>query len=121
MRHSVPSPPAAIVSCHLEQPLRDEVWDRFAALQRRRPGGFDVIALMRPPDAAYGEDEERWLARARVVASNGPFGLHTHWTSPTHARPTGGEPAQRVRSETDWMRGHRRPQLDPCAATAPPA
>ena len=100
----MPSPPAAIVSCHLEQPLRDEVWDRFAALQRRRPGGFDVIALMRPPDAAYGEDEERWLARARVVASDGPFGLHTHWTSPTHARPTGGEPAQRVRSETDWMR-----------------
>ena len=104
MRHSVPSPPAAIVSCHLEQPLRDEVWDRFAALQRSRPGGFNVVALMRPPDAAYGEDEERWLERAQAVASRGPLGLHTHWTSPTHARPTGGEPAQRVRSETDWMR-----------------
>jgi hypothetical protein len=104
MRHSVPSPPAAIVSCHLEQPLRDDVWERFDALRRRRPGGFDVIALMRPPDAAYGEDEERWLERAHAAAREGPFGLHTHWTSPTHARPTGGDPAQRVRSETEWMR-----------------
>jgi hypothetical protein len=104
MRHSVPSPPAAIVSCHLELPLRDDVWERFAALQRRRPGGFDVIALMRPPDAAYGEDIERWLERASSAASDGPFGLHTHWTSPSHARPTGGDPAQRVRDETDWMR-----------------
>jgi hypothetical protein len=63
-----------------------------------------VIALIRPSDAAYGEDEERWLERARVAAHEGPFGLHTHWTSPSHARPTGGEPAQRVRSETEWMR-----------------
>src|SRR6476646_2979138 len=103
MRHSVPSPPAAIVSCHLEQPLRDDAWERFAALRRRRPGGFDVIALMRPPDAAHGEDVERWLDRARAAASEGPFGLHTHWTSPTHARPTGGDPAQRVREEAAWL------------------
>jgi hypothetical protein len=104
MRHSVPSPPAAIVSCHLEQPLRDDVWERFAALRRRRPGGFDVIALMRPPDASHGEDGERWLERARSAAQEGPFGLHTHWTSPSHARPTGGDPAQRVRREAEWMR-----------------
>jgi hypothetical protein len=97
-------PPAAIVSCHLEQPLRDEAWERFDALQRRRPGGFDVIALMRPPDAAFDENTDRWLARARVAAARAPFGLHTHWTSPTHARPTGGEPAVRVRRETEWMR-----------------
>jgi len=104
MRHSVPSPPAAIVSCHLAQPLRDDAWERFAALRRRPPGGFDVIALMRPPDAAHGEDVERWLDRAHAAASEGSFGLHTHWTSPTHARPTGGDPAQRVRSATEWMR-----------------
>ena len=62
--------PVAIVSCHLEQPLRDDTWARFDELQRRRPGGFDVIALMRPPDAAYGEDDERWLdARAHRVAA----------------------------------------------------
>ena len=103
MRHSVPSPPVAIVSCHLEQPLRDDTWARFDELQRRRPGGFDVIALMRPPDAAYGEDVERWLERARTVARRGPFGLHTHWTSPSHARPTGGEPADRVRKEAEWV------------------
>ena len=106
MRHSVPSPPAAIVSCHLEQPLRDDVWDRFAALRRRRPGGFDVIALMRPPDAAFGEDVGHWLERAHSAAHDGPFGLHTHWTSPTHARPTGGDPARRVRREAEWMRAH---------------
>jgi hypothetical protein len=100
----VPSTPVAAVSCHLEQPLQDETWRRFDALQRRRPGGFDVIALMRPPDAAAGEDEAVWLERARVVASRAPFGLHTHWTSPTHARPSGGDPAARVRAEAAWMR-----------------
>jgi hypothetical protein len=104
MRHSVPSPPVAIVSCHLEQPLHEDTWTRFDELQRRRPGGFDVIALMRPPDAAYGEDVERWLERARTVVRRGPFGLHTHWTSPSHARPTGGDPAARVRKEAAWLR-----------------
>jgi hypothetical protein len=94
----------AVVSCHLEQPLRDESWRRFDELQRRRPGGFDVIALIRPPDAAHGEAEEPWLERARAAAARAPFGLHTHWTSPTHARPTGGDPAARVRAEAAWMR-----------------
>ena len=85
--------------------MRDETWERFAAFQRTRPGGFDVIALMRPPDAAFGEDEDVWLERARAAAERGPFGLHTHWTSPTHARPTGdGDPAARVRAEAAWMR-----------------
>ena len=104
MRHSVPSPSVAIVSCHLEQPLDDDAWARFDDVQRRRPGGFDVIALIRPPDDAYGEDVDRWLTRARTVAQRGPFGLHTHWTSPSHARPTGGDPAERVRREAEWMR-----------------
>jgi hypothetical protein len=110
MRHSVPSHPVAIVSCHLEQPLRDDAWARFDELQQRRPGGFDVIALMRPPDAAFGEDVDRWLTRARTAARRGPFGLHTHWTSPTHARPTSGDPAERVRREVEWMRAQ---ELEP--------
>lgn len=101
---SVPAGPAAVVSCHLERPLDDETWRRFDALQRRRPGGFDAIALIRPPDSAYGEDEGRWLERARTAAARAPLGLHTHWTSPTHARPTGGDPADRVRRDTAWMR-----------------
>lgn len=92
------------MSCHLERPLDDEAWSRFDALQRARPGGFDVLALIRPPDQMYGEDEERWLERARVAAARAPLGLHTHWTSPTHARPTGGDPARRVREEVAWMR-----------------
>ncbi len=94
--NSVPS--GAVVSCHLERPLDDECWRRFDAFRRR----FPVLALIRPPDAAFGEDEERWLERARTLDQ---IGLHTHWTSPTHARPTGdAEPAERVRRETLWMR-----------------
>jgi hypothetical protein len=73
-------------------------------MQRRRPGGFDVIALVRPPDPDFGEDAERWLTRAREAAARAPFGLHTHWTSPTHARPTGGDPAARVLREAEWLR-----------------
>ena len=109
MRHSVPSTPAgpvAVVSCHVERPLDDDAWRRFDALQRRRPGGFDVIALIRPPDATHAEDEERWLERARAAAGRAPLGLHTHWTSPSHARPTGGDPAALVREQAAWMRGH---------------
>jgi hypothetical protein len=94
---SVPS--GAVVSCHLERPLDDDAWRRFDALRR----SFDVIALIRPPDPAYGEDEQRWLERARTLEH---LGLHTHWTSPTHARPSGGDPAARVRREADWMRSH---------------
>jgi hypothetical protein len=94
-------PSAAVVSCHLERPLDDEAWGRFDAFRRSRPGGFDVVALIRPPDPAFGEDEERWLERARTIEQ---LGLHTHWTSPTHARPTGGDPAQRVRDEAAWLR-----------------
>src|SRR5258705_13904375 len=109
MRHSVPSPPVAIVSCHLEQPLRDDAWARFDELQRRRPGGFDVIALMRPPDAAFGEEEGAWLDRARAAAARGPFGLPTHWTRPTHARPTGGAPAAPGRARARGVAGARPP------------
>jgi len=97
-------PTVAVVSCHVERPLDDSAWVRFDALQRRRPGGLDVIALIRPPDADHGEQEEPWLERARAAAARAPLGLHTHWTSPTHARPTGGDPAERVRRETEWMR-----------------
>jgi hypothetical protein len=102
----------AVVSCHVERPLEDAVWRRFAAFQARRPGGFAIAALMRPPDPATDEAvrEETWLVRARLAAQQGPFGLHTHWTAPDHARPTGGDPAARVRSDIEWLRAH---DLDP--------
>ena len=95
---------SALVTCHAERPLDDEAWRHLHALLRRPPGGLTVVPLLRPPDAASGEDEGEWLARAREAAALGPIGLHTHWTSPTHARPTGGEPALRVRSEIEWLR-----------------
>jgi hypothetical protein len=92
----------AVVSCHVERPLDDEVWDRYRRLIRRRPGGLPIVSLLRPP--AVGEDEERFVERAREAAALGPFGHHTHWTSPTHARPTGGDPAVQVLREGRWLR-----------------
>jgi hypothetical protein len=97
----------AVVSCHVERPLDDLVWDAFTRLQAARPAGFAVAALLRPPDAAAGEDEARWLERARQAAQLGPLGHHTHWTSPAHARPTQGEePGARVLREGAWLAGH---------------
>jgi hypothetical protein len=93
----------AVVSCHVERPLDDDVWRRFSSLQARRPGGFRIAALMRPPDADAGEDERFWLERAREASARGPLGLHTHWTAPDHARPTVGDPAERVRREGEWV------------------
>jgi hypothetical protein len=91
----------AVVSCHVERPLDDRVWQRFSALQARRPGGLPVAALMRPP--AAGEDAGLWLERAREALARGPFGLHTHWTAPDHARPTSGDPAALVREQGRWL------------------
>jgi len=92
---------AAVASCHVERLLDDDVWRRFSALVRARPAGFRIAALVRPPD---GEDEARWLERARTL--DVPFGLHTHWTSPSHARPTDGNTAARVRRDLDWLAAH---------------
>jgi hypothetical protein len=92
----------AVVSCHVERPLDDEVWQRFSRLQRRRPGRFAIAALMRPPSA--GEDTQLWLERAREAQAVGPLGLHTHWTAPDHARPTTGDPAALVREQGAWLR-----------------
>jgi hypothetical protein len=95
----------AVVSCHVERPLDDRVWARFAELQERRPGGFRVAALLRPADPAHGEDEGAWVERAREAAARGPLGHHTHWTAPDHARPTGdGDPAVRVLTEGRRLR-----------------
>jgi hypothetical protein len=94
----------AVVSCHVERPLDDAVWARFSTFQERRPGGFAIAALLRPPDPDAGEDEAVWLGRAREAASRGPFGHHTHWTSPTHARPTGRGTGQRVLAEGRRLR-----------------
>ncbi len=99
----------AVASCHVERPLDDRVWARFSRLQAARPGGFRIAALMRPPDPETGEDETIWLERARTAAAHGPLGHHTHWTSPTHARPSsldrgGGDAGERVRREGAWLR-----------------
>jgi hypothetical protein len=92
----------AVVSCHVERPLDDGVWNRYRSLLRRRPGGFPIASLMRPP--AAGEDETRFVERAREAAGLGPLGHHIHWTSPTHARPTAADPAGDVGREGAWLR-----------------
>ena len=94
----------AVVSCHVERLLDDRVWDVFSRFQARRPGGFEIAAMIRPPDPAAGEDEALWLARARLAAAQGPLGHHTHWGGATQARPTGGDPAATVRAEATWLR-----------------
>jgi hypothetical protein len=95
---------AAVVSCHVERLLDDHVWARFRRLVEDPPGGFRIAALIRPPDEEHGEDEQLWLERARSLEV--PLGLHTHWTSPSHARPTSGDPAARVRRELAWLRAN---------------
>jgi hypothetical protein len=94
----------AVVSCHVERPLDNACWAAFSRLRARRPGGFAIAALMRPPDAEAGESEALWVARARIAAAHGPLGHHTHWGGPGQARPVEGEPAERVRNEAAWLR-----------------
>ena len=94
----------AVVSCHVERPLADDVWERFRTLQERRPSGFPVAALMRPPHRDSGEDEERWAERAREAAARGPLGHHPHWTAPDHARPTTAGAGARVLAEGRRLR-----------------
>ena len=100
-----------VVSCHAEVPLEDEAWRQFTRMQRSRPGGLAITALMRPPDQG-AEPEEVWLERAREAAAQAPFGHHTHWGGPSTARPepveAGGpeHPEERVRSEAAWLRDH---------------
>jgi hypothetical protein len=88
----------------VERPLDDVVWARFSALQKKRPGGFAIAALMRPADSSAGEDESRWIDRAREAAARGPLGHHTHWTAPDHARPTKGGTGERVLREGRRLR-----------------
>lgn len=93
----------AVVSCHVERPLDDRVWAAFERLLERRPAGFVVTPLMRPP--ADGEDEEIWLRRARRAAELAPLGHHTHWGGVSQARPVGDtDAAAHVRREAEWVR-----------------
>jgi hypothetical protein len=94
-----------VVSCHVERPLDDRVWALFERFQKRRPGGFAIAALLRPPGA--GEDEARFVERARAAARRGPFGLHTHFAGAAEARPArpGPEHAELVRAQLVRLRG----------------
>src|SRR4051794_31912435 len=93
----------AVVSCHVERPLDDEVWRRFAALQESPPGGFAIAALMRPP--AAGGSEARWLERAGEAEGRGPSGRQARGAPPDHAPPPGGwDPAGLVREQGSWLR-----------------
>lgn len=93
----------AVVSCHVERLLDDSAWEPFERLLGDRPGGFVVTPFVRPP--ADGEDEDRWLQRARRAAELAPLGHHTHWGGVTQARPVGDvDAAAHVRREAEWMR-----------------
>jgi hypothetical protein len=90
----------AVVSCHVERPLDERIWQRFSRVQ----AGFPISALMRPPDDTAGEDHELWLERARSASARAPLGHHTHWGGPAQARPVRGNPAERVHREGMWLR-----------------
>jgi hypothetical protein len=95
----------AVVSCHVERPLDDAVWQAFERLLVQRPAGFVVTPFLRPPHSASGEDEELWLERARRAAQLAPLGHHTHWGGASQARPPVGAPASAlVRDEVEWLR-----------------
>jgi hypothetical protein len=95
----------AVVSCHVERPLDDRVWQAFERVLEQRPGGFVVTPFLRPPDAASGEDERVWLERARRASALAPLGHHTHWGGPDHAGPPAGvDAAGVVRAEIEWLR-----------------
>ena len=97
----------AVVSCHVERPLDDAVWARLERLLLRRPAGFAITALLRPPDRTRDENEQTWLERARRVAELTPLGHHTHWGGAEQARPVGATvAADVVRSEAEWLREH---------------
>ena len=95
----------AVVSCHVERPLDDDVWAAVERLLARRPAGFVVTPFLRPPAAGSGEDEDVWLRRARRAAELAPLGHHTHWGGPAQARPPAGfDAAAAVRAEAEWLR-----------------
>jgi hypothetical protein len=94
----------AVVSCHVERLLDDRVWERYRSLLARRPSGFAIASLVRPPDPAFGEDEALWLARVHEASAFGPLGHHTHWTAPDHARPVADGTGERVRAEGQRLR-----------------
>ena len=97
--------PYAVLSCHVERILDDRVWRAYRDLVHARPGGFVVASLVRPPDVERGEDEGVWLERAGELAAAGPFGHHTHWSGPEHARPgVGTDTGARVLREGAWLR-----------------
>ena len=110
----IPPERYAVVSCHVERPLDDAVWEAFRRFQAGRPGGFRIAALVRPPDTAAAAGEAGaaraavWLERARFASEHGPFGLHTHFGGREHgrARPGDPEPADRVRAALATLAGH---------------
>src|SRR5204863_97136 len=97
--------PVLLVQMRDDRRVSARCGSRFSPLQGKRRGGFRIAALMRPPDAGAGEDEQRWLERAHAAAERGPLGLHTHFVSPDRARPAapGPEHGARVRREAEWM------------------
>lgn len=95
----------AVVSCHVERILDEDAFALLLRLVERQPGDLPIGVLVRPPDVDAGEREDTWLERVRQLADAGLLGHHTHWTSPTHARPVAGSnPAARVELEAGWFR-----------------
>ena len=96
----------AVVSCHVEQPARRRVWRAFESLLGGGPAGFVDHAVAAAARSASGEDETRWLERARSGRQLAPLGHHTHWGGPTQARPGRRGRCGAVVREAEWFRRH---------------
>ncbi len=102
--HIVGNQGYAVVSCHVEEPLDDAIFERYLRFVVRRPFGFRVASLVRAPDPAAGEREEPWAERVARLAEHGPLGQHTHFGGRSQARPAGADPAARVREDAQVFR-----------------
>lgn len=94
----------AVVSCHVERPLDDQVWAKLERFVSQRPAGFVVTPFVRPP--ADGEDANVWLDRVRRIAALAPLGHHTHWGGVEQARPKGVDASALVSEQASWLREH---------------
>ena len=97
----------AVVSCHVESPLDDRVWHAFESLLQRRPGGFVVTPLLRPPHVPP--------ARTKSCGSSGRVARRRWRRSGTtrtgaarhrRARRATVDAAAMVREEAAWFREH---------------